>query len=50
LHEKEIEAGLIDKPSATRASLRDLKSFTDEFEMIDSIVADQIKIAKKIIQ
>jgi uncharacterized membrane protein YccC len=48
--QKEIEAGLIDKPSETRASLRDLKSFTDEFEMIDSIVADQIKIAKKIIQ
>lgn len=48
--QKEIEAGLIDKPSATRASLRDLKNFTDEFEMIDSIVADQVKIAKKIMQ
>jgi len=48
--QKEIEEGLIDKPSAMRTSLRVLKSLTDEFEMIDSIVADEIKISKKIVQ
>jgi uncharacterized membrane protein YccC len=48
--QKEIEEGLIDKPSAMRTSLRVLKSLADEFEMIDSIVADEIKISKKIAQ
>lgn len=46
--QKEIEEGLTDVQSKTRISLRDLKSITDEFEMIDSIVADDIKIAQRL--
>ena len=48
--QKEIEEGLTDVQSKTRISLRDLKSITDEFEMIDSIVADDIKIAQRLMQ
>jgi len=44
----EIEHGLTDTQTKTRISLRDLKNITDEFEMIDSIVEDEIKIAQKI--
>lgn len=46
----EIEQGLTDIQTKTRISLRDLKSVTDEFEIIDSIVADEVKIAKRITQ
>lgn len=47
--QNEIEQGLTDVQTKARISLRDLKSITDEFEMIDSIVADEIKIAKRIV-
>jgi uncharacterized membrane protein YccC len=46
--QKEIEQGLTDIQTKTRISLRDLKSVTDEFEMIDSILADEVKIAKRV--
>jgi len=46
--QKEIEQGLTDTQTKTRISLRDLKSITDEFEMIDSIVEDEMKITKRI--
>ena len=47
--QKEIEQGLTDTPTKTRISLRDLKNITDEFEMIDSIVEDEIRITQKIL-
>ncbi len=48
--QKEIDEGLYDVQTKARTSLRDLKIFTDEFEMIDSIAADEVRIAKHIIQ
>ncbi|MFT4155288.1 FUSC family membrane protein [Parafilimonas sp.] len=48
--QQEIDAGLYDIQSNVRISLRSLKSVTDEFEMIDSIVADEVKIAIRIMQ
>jgi uncharacterized membrane protein YccC len=48
--QKEIETGKIEAQTETRINLRELKSITDEFEIIDSIIADEIKIAQKIMQ
>ncbi|MGN6212751.1 FUSC family membrane protein [Parafilimonas sp.] len=48
--QQEIDEGLYDVQSDVRISLRNLKSVTDEFEMIDSIVADEVKIATRIMQ
>ncbi|MEP6682197.1 MAG: FUSC family membrane protein [Parafilimonas sp.] len=48
--QKEIEAGIKDAQTETRVNLRDLKNITDEFEIIDSIVRDEIKIVQKIMQ
>ena len=45
-----MEQGLTHTQTNTRISLRELKSITDEFEIIDSIVDDEIKIAKRIMQ
>jgi len=47
--QKEIESGLGDVASEARITLRELKSVTDEFEIIDSIVSDEIKILKKVV-
>ncbi len=51
LHQRqhEIEAGIRDKQTETRTMLRTLKSVIDEFEIIDSLVADEIKIVRKIL-
>ncbi|MEP6467658.1 MAG: FUSC family membrane protein, partial [Parafilimonas sp.] len=48
--QNEIEAGIKDAQTKTRINLRELKSITDEFEIIDSIVADEVKIVQKIMQ
>jgi uncharacterized membrane protein YccC len=48
--QKEIETGKIEAQTETRINLRELKSITDEFEIIDSIVSDEIKIAQKMMQ
>jgi uncharacterized membrane protein YccC len=48
--QKEIETGKADLHTEARINLRELKSITDEFEIIDSIVADQIKIVQRIMQ
>jgi hypothetical protein len=48
--QQEIDEGLYDVQSNVRMSLRNLKSLTDEFEMIDSIVADEVSIATRIMQ
>jgi len=48
--QKEIEQGDVDTQTKTRITLRELKSITDEFEIIDSIVADEIKIVQKLRQ
>ena len=48
--QKEIEHGMTDTLTKTRITLRELKSITDELEIIDSIVADEIKIAQRIMQ
>ncbi len=52
LHQRqiEIEAGIKDTQTETRTTLRLLKSITDEFEIIDSLITDEIKIAQKIMQ
>lgn len=46
--QNEIESGLNDTQTEARITLRTLKSITDEFELIDSIVMDEIKIAQRI--
>ncbi|HEX5150976.1 MAG TPA: FUSC family membrane protein [Parafilimonas sp.] len=46
--QKEIEQGLTDTPTKTRISLRDLKNITDEFQIIDSILEDEIRITQKV--
>jgi len=48
--ERELETGINDMQTTTRITLRELKSITDEFEIIDSIAADEIKIIQKIMQ
>ncbi len=48
--QKEIESGKAEVQTETRVNLRELKSITDEFEIIDSIVDDQIKIVQRIMQ
>ena len=48
--QQEMEQGLTHTQTNTRISLRELKSITDEFEIIDSIVDDEIKIAKRLMQ
>ena len=48
--QNEIEQGIIDIQTKTRVTLRELKGLTDEFEIIDSIVSDEIKIALRIMQ
>ena len=44
----EIESGIRDVQTETRNSLRVLKSVTDEFEIINSIANDEVKILQKI--
>ena len=44
--QQEIEQGIPDSQTKVRITLRELKSITDEFEIIDSIVADEIKIVQ----
>lgn len=44
----EIESGISDVQTETRNSLRVLKSVTDEFEIINSIATDEVKILQKI--
>lgn len=46
----EIEHGIINKQTSARVTLRELKIITDEFEIIDSLVADEVKISKKLKQ
>lgn len=46
----EIEHGIINKQTSARITLRELKIITDEFEIIDSLVADEVKIAKRLVQ
>ena len=48
--ENEIESGKAEFHTEARVNLRELKSITDEFEIIDSLVSDQIKIVQKIMQ
>jgi uncharacterized membrane protein YccC len=48
--EREIESGKAEAQTEARVNLRELKSVTDEFEIIDSIVSDQVKIVQKIMQ
>ena len=48
--QQEIDEGLYDVQTKARISLRDLKIVTDEFEIIDSIAADEVGIAKRIMQ
>ena len=48
--QQEIEQGIPDSQTKVRITLRELKSITDEFEIIDSIVADEIKIVQKIVK
>ncbi len=48
--QQEIESGKAEAQTEARVNLRALKSITDEFEIIDSIVSDQIKIVQKIMQ
>ena len=47
--QNEIEHGLNDTQTEARITLRTLKSITDEFEFINSIVIDEIKIVRRII-
>ncbi|MEO8711016.1 MAG: FUSC family membrane protein [Parafilimonas sp.] len=47
--QNEIEHGLNDTQTEARITLRHIKSITDEFELIDSIVMDEIKIAQRIV-
>lgn len=46
--QKEIEKGISDVQTEVRTALRELKSITDELEIIDSIADDEIKILQKI--
>jgi hypothetical protein len=48
--QNEIEQGIIDTQTKARVTLRELKSLTDEFEIIDSIVEDEVKIVQGIMQ
>ena len=45
---KEIEEGKSDTQTKTRSLLSSVKTVTDEFEIIDSIVNDGVKILQKI--
>lgn len=46
--EKEIEQGITDAQTASRKLLSSIKTVTDELEIIDSIVNDEVKILQKI--
>jgi uncharacterized membrane protein YccC len=47
--QQEIESGFKEIQSDARVKLRELKSITDEFETIDSIVGDEIRILRAVI-
>ena len=47
--QREIESGFKEVQSDARVTLRELKSITDEFETIDSLVGDEIRILKVVI-
>ena len=47
--QQEIESGFKEVQSDARVTLRELKSITDEFETIDSLVGDEIRILKVVI-
>ena len=48
--QSEIEAGNSEAQTETRITLRELKSITDEIEVISGIVANEIKIVQNIMQ
>ena len=48
--EKEIESGILNTQTQTRTMLTSIKTVTDELEIIDSIVNDEVKILQKIIK
>jgi len=48
--QQEIESGFKEVQSDARITLRELKSITDEFQTIDSIVGDEIRILKVVIE
>ncbi len=46
--QKEIEEGKSDSKTQTRSMLTSIKTITDELEIIDSIINDEVKILQKI--